>query len=95
MADIRSSIIDFYEKKAKSKTMFLFGDIYKGLKKICKDEGIEPVYKRKEVKKAIGKMVLDQELDYWSSGSTTYIKINKPIDELKKGSLEQKVDDKD
>ena len=40
-------------------------------------------------------MVLDQELDYWSSGSTTYIKINKPIDELKKGSLEQKVDDKD
>ena len=93
MADIRNLIIDFYEKKGPSSTMFMFPDIYKGLKKIYKNQGTNPPFKRKDVKDVIDDMIANQEAVYWSSGSTTYIKLNKPIDELRKSDLEQKLDD--
>jgi len=92
MTDIRTLIIDFYEKKAPNKTMFMFGDVYKGVKGLCKKQGIDPPYKLRAVKKVVDKMIIGQELDYWSSGSTTYIKLNKTVEELRKGTLEEKLD---
>ena len=93
MAEIRDLILDFYEKKAPNKTMFMFGDVYKGVKKLCVKEQIDPPYKIKEVKKTVQSMVLAAELDYWSSGSTTYIKLAKPLEEIRPSTnLEDKLD---
>ncbi|MBU4501274.1 MAG: dissimilatory sulfite reductase D family protein [Nanoarchaeota archaeon] len=93
MVEIRDLILDFYEKKAPNKTMFMFGDVYKGVKKLCVKEKIDPPYKLRAVKKVVDKMVIDAELDYWSSGSTTYIKLAKPLEEIRPSTnLEDKLD---
>ena len=53
MADIRSLILDFYEKKAPYKTMFMFPDIYRGVKRPYKKKGTKAPFKRKDVKNVI------------------------------------------
>lgn len=92
MIDIRNLIIDFYEKKSPTKTMFMFPDIYKGIKSPYTKKGLTTPFKRKEVKNVIDDMITNQEAVYWSSGSTTYIKLNKPIDDLRQGCLEEKLE---
>jgi len=54
-------VVDFMNKKAKTKTKFYFKDFYK----------IFPDDKPRMIKKVINKMVEEEVLEYWSSGSTT------------------------
>ncbi|MCK5541669.1 MAG: dissimilatory sulfite reductase D family protein [Desulfobacterales bacterium] len=55
------AVVDFLTKKQATKTKFYFKDFYK----------IFPDDKPREIKKVINKMVTEQVLEYWSSGSTT------------------------
>ena len=55
------AVVDFMNKKAKTKTKFYFKDFYK----------IFPDDKPRMIKKVINKMVEEEVLEYWSSGSTT------------------------
>ena len=55
------AVVDFLTKKSKTKTKFYFKDFYK----------IFPDDKPRMIKKVINKMVVDEVLEYWSSGSTT------------------------
>ena len=54
-------VVDFMTKKSKTKTKFYFKDFYK----------LFPDDKPRVIKKVINKMVQDEVLEYWSSGSTT------------------------
>ncbi|MBU1342130.1 MAG: dissimilatory sulfite reductase D family protein [Proteobacteria bacterium] len=55
------AVVDWMTKKAGSKTKFYFKDFNK----------VFPDDKPREIKKVINKMVQDEVLEYWSSGSTT------------------------
>jgi len=55
------AVVAWMEKKSKTKTKFYFKDFYK----------IFPDDKPRVIKKVINKMVQDEILEYWSSGSTT------------------------
>lgn len=55
------TVVDWMTKKAKSKTKFYFKDFY----------NLFPDDKPRDIKKVINKMVQDEVLEYWSSGSTT------------------------
>jgi len=61
-AAAKKTIIETLEKK-KGKSKFYLNDFYK----ILPDEKI------REVKKLVNKMVQEEILEYWSSGSTTLI----------------------
>jgi len=54
-------VVDFMTKKSKTKTKFYFKDFYK----------LFPDDKPRMIKKVINKMVEEEVLEYWSSGSTT------------------------
>ncbi len=54
-------VVDFMTKKAKTKSKFYFKDFYK----------LFPDDKPRMIKKVINKMVEEEILEYWSSGSTT------------------------
>ena len=60
-AEIKQAILEWLDKKSKSKKMHYMSDIAKGI-------GL----KKKEIKKVMQDMLQAGELDYWSSGSTTY-----------------------
>lgn len=55
------AVVDWLTKKQKSKTKFYLKDFYK----------IFPDDKPRAIKKVVNKMVEDQVLEFWSSGSTT------------------------
>ncbi|NWH03597.1 dissimilatory sulfite reductase D family protein [Desulfobacter latus] len=55
------AVVDWLEKKAKTKTKFYIKDFYK----------IFPDDKPRMIKKVVNKMVEDGILEFWSSGSTT------------------------
>ena len=55
------AIVDWMTKKSKTKTKFYFKDFYK----------VFPDDKPRVIKKVINKMVEEEVLEYWSSGSTT------------------------
>ena len=54
-------VVDFLEKKSKSKSKFYIKDFYK----------LFPDDKPRMIKKVINNMVTEEILEYWSSGSTT------------------------
>ena len=54
-------LLAWLEKKAKSKTKFYIKDFYK----------IFPDDKPRAIKKVVNKMVEEEVLEFWSSGSTT------------------------
>ena len=54
-------VVDFMNKKSKTKTKFYFKDFYK----------LFPDDKPRMIKKVINKLVEEEVLEYWSSGSTT------------------------
>ncbi|GAU08055.1 dissimilatory sulfite reductase D family protein [Desulfoplanes formicivorans] len=54
-------VVDFMNSKSKNKSKFYFKDL----------AGLFPDEKPRAVKKIINKMVSDEILEYWSSGSTT------------------------
>lgn len=89
MPTIKDLILEFYEKKGKQRTMFMFPELYRGIKELCKEKGIAD-YPKKDVQDLVNEMIIKEELEYWSSGSTTYIKLGKPIEELKQ-NLETKL----
>ncbi|MBW2624416.1 MAG: sulfite reductase [Deltaproteobacteria bacterium] len=60
-AEIKQSILDWMEKKSKSKKMHYLSDVAKGI-------GL----KKREIKKVVQAMIENGELEPWSSGSTTY-----------------------
>ena len=60
-AEVKQQVIDFLEKKSKSKKMFYLSDIAKGI-------GM----KKREIKKVIQVMIEEGDIEPWSSGSTTY-----------------------
>ena len=60
-AEVKKSIIEFLEKKSKSKKMHYLSDIAKGI-------GL----KKKDIKKPVQEMIEQGEIEPWSSGSTTY-----------------------
>ncbi len=60
-AEIKQNIIDWMEKKSKTKKMHYLSDIAKGI-------GL----KKREIKKVVQAMIESGELQPWSSGSTTY-----------------------
>ena len=55
------AVVDWLNKKAKTKSKFYIKDFYK----------IFPDDKPRMIKKVINKMVEDEILEFWSSGSTT------------------------
>lgn len=55
------AVVDWMTKKSKTKTKFYFKDFYK----------VFPDDKPRVIKKVINKMVEQEVLEYWSSGSTT------------------------
>ncbi len=59
--DATKAVVDFMNKKSKTKTKFYFKDFYK----------LFPDDKPRMIKKVINKMVEKEVLEYWSSGSTT------------------------
>ena len=60
-AEIKQSIIEWMEKKSKTKKMHYLSDVAKGI-------GM----KKREIKKAVQSMIENGELQPWSSGSSTY-----------------------
>jgi len=60
-AEVKQQVLDFLEKKSKSKKMHYLSDIAKGV-------GL----KKREIKKVVQAMIETGEIEYWSSGSTTY-----------------------
>jgi hypothetical protein len=62
--DVKQKVLEWFQKQKKSK--FYIKDIEKGLPEIPKSD----------VKKAVKAMVDDKTLEYWSSGSTTYIMLS-------------------
>jgi hypothetical protein len=59
----KKAIVEFLEKKSKSKSKFYLKDFYEVL----------PNEKVRDVKNLVNEMVKDETLEYWSSGSTTLI----------------------
>jgi len=59
--EARKAVVAWLEKKSKTKTKFYIKDFYK----------IFPDDKPRMIKKVVNKMVEDEILEYWSSGSTT------------------------
>ena len=57
----QKAVVDWLTKKAKTKTKFYIKDFYK----------IFPDDKPRMIKKVVNKMVEDEILEFWSSGSTT------------------------
>lgn len=60
-AAAEKAVTDWLKKKSKSKTKFYIKDFYK----------IFPDDKPRAIKKVINKMVEEEVLEFWSSGSTT------------------------
>ena len=58
--EAKTKIVETLTKKSKSKSKFYFNDLTKIL-------GAKP----REAKKVINKLVQDEVLEYWSSGSTS------------------------
>jgi Mn-dependent DtxR family transcriptional regulator len=58
--EAKQRIVEGLEKKSKSKTKFYFNDLAKILE-----------LKPRVAKKLINKMVIEEVLEYWSSGSTS------------------------
>lgn len=66
MSEIKDAVLAFVKKKTeRGKGLNSMRDITKG----CKD------FDKREVKKAAQDLIADGELAYWSSGSTTYIRL--------------------
>ncbi len=62
----KNEIVEFIKKKTeRGKGLNSYRDITKG----CKD------IDRKVIKKAVQELIKEGVLDYWSSGSTTYIRL--------------------
>jgi len=59
--DAIKAVVDWMTKKSKTKTKFYFKDFSK----------VFPDDKPRMIKKVINKMVEEEVLEYWSSGSTT------------------------
>jgi hypothetical protein len=57
----KKTIVEFLEKKSKSKSKFYFNDLSK----------LFPEESPRAVKKVVNAMVTEGILEYWSSGSTT------------------------
>lgn len=57
----KQAVVDFMTKKSKTKTKFYFNDFQK----------VFPDDKLRAIKKVITKLVQEEVLVYWSSGSTT------------------------
>lgn len=60
LAEAKEKIVEALTKKAKSKSKFYFNDLSKILE-----------LKPREAKKLISKLIEEEVLEYWSSGSTT------------------------
>jgi Mn-dependent DtxR family transcriptional regulator len=58
--EAKQKIVEALQKKQKSKSKFYFNDLSKILE-----------LKPREAKKLINKLVTDEVLEYWSSGSTS------------------------
>ena len=54
-------VVDWLTKKSKNKTKFYIKDFYK----------LFPDDKPRQIKKVVNKMVEEEVLEFWSSGSTT------------------------
>jgi hypothetical protein len=61
MESAKAEILDFLQKKTKSKSKFYFNDFTK----------LFPDAKGREVKKVLTELVKEEKMEYWSSGSTT------------------------
>ncbi|MFV0422670.1 dissimilatory sulfite reductase D family protein [Oleidesulfovibrio sp.] len=59
--DEKQIIVEFIESKSKSKSKFYFNDFLP----------LFPEMKPREVKKILTKLVNEEVLEFWSSGSTT------------------------
>jgi hypothetical protein len=57
----QKAVVDWLTKKSKTKTKFYIKDFYK----------LFPDDKPRMIKKVVNKMVEDEILEFWSSGSTT------------------------
>ncbi len=60
LEEAKTKIVDALTKKSKTKSKFYFKDLSKIL-------GLKP----RDAKKLISKLVIDEVLEYWSSGSTS------------------------
>lgn len=61
--ELKQKILDFFEKSRGRKSKFYIKDVVKGL----------PGQERSAVKKACQALLNEGKLEYWSSGSTTYL----------------------
>jgi hypothetical protein len=63
---MKTAIVEFITKKTeRGKGLSSMRDITHGLKD----------YDKRDVKKAVQALIAEGKLDYWSSGSTTYIRL--------------------
>ena len=58
--EAKTKIVEGLQKKSKTKSKFYFNDLSKML-------GMKP----REAKKIVNQLVVDEVLEYWSSGSTS------------------------
>ncbi len=58
--EAKTKIVEGLQKKSKSKSKFYFNDLAKLLE-----------LKPREAKKLVNKLVIEEVLEYWSSGSTS------------------------
>ena len=58
--EAKTKIVEGLQKKSKTKSKFYFNDLSKLLE-----------MKPREAKKIVNKLVVDEVLEYWSSGSTS------------------------
>jgi hypothetical protein len=66
-AAMKEAIVEFIKKKTeRGKGLHAMRDITKG----CSD------FEKRDVKKGVQELIAEGVLDYWSSGSTTYIRLS-------------------
>ena len=73
--DVKQAVLDFFEKNsAKGKKKMYPKDVAKAM---------EEQFPRNVSKQAIQDLIAEEKLAYWSSGSTTYVMLQKDFDDYK------------
>lgn len=76
--EVKKAVLDFFEKNSqKGKKKMYPKDVAKAL---------SDQFDRNDAKLAIQELIAENQMAYWSSGSTTYVMLKKDFDELSENS---------
>lgn len=76
--EMEKALLDFFENAPANKKRYMMKDISKKLSQ----------FNKRDLKKVVNKLIMEQKLAYWSSGSTTYVTL--PSAEAARGGDESK-----